>query len=424
MASRPSSSKTSAPGGGGTSSSATGAGHGTGSAVRDPVLRNALRYTISAREYALLHKYVISRSRLLKRRAPSVDAVQKMMDGDTGRSGKTRAATSQSSGDRGKGKGKAKEKESDRSSDSFPAKVVGADDYNARAVRHSLRVFVATGTLMKLWEIVSAKLMAKKQEYVHWYVWAWFSFGRSRDRTLINYVTYRATTAAAAAAGKKKAPIHQSQALRLSLSLSTILLLYRLLFRFFTRLRSHVLDPSALPFRKRNPRIADTLTSPYAPAVGASLAGLALGIYPAQQLRLSITIYTLFRALEFGWNCAEDNGMVWGWERIAGGKVVKKTRPWWWGSWMLQPLAFGQLLHAVVFDRDCFPMVSAYSCSRRTRNWNAHSSRNLQAVGDFIFNHSTSYLHPKPEGFPRALKWPKTYEIVDSLAQMAKLNWP
>ena len=42
----------------------------------------------------------------------------------------------------------------------------GADDYNARAVRHSIRVFVASGALLKLWDIVAARLAGKKQEYV------------------------------------------------------------------------------------------------------------------------------------------------------------------------------------------------------------------------------------------------------------------
>jgi hypothetical protein len=135
--------------------------------------------------------------------------------------------------------------------------------------------------------------------------------------------------------------------------------MYRILFRFFTRLRAHLLDPSAAPFRLRNPKTATTLTSPYAPAVGASLAGLALGVYPSRQLRVTVGLYTIFRALEFGWNCAEDNGMVWGWENGVNGKPAKKrARPAWWGSWMLQPLAFGQLFHALVFDRDCFPSVS------------------------------------------------------------------
>ncbi|KAK3682271.1 hypothetical protein B0T22DRAFT_432768 [Podospora appendiculata] len=342
------------------------------SAATDPVLRNALRYTISAREYGLLHKYVISRSRMLKKRAPTVDTVQKIMDGGSdSAAGRSRAQSlSSSSSSSAADKVKGKRKESDGNA------VVGgggADDYNARAIRHSIRVFVATGALMKLFGLVSARLVGGKAKHHE------------------------------GAAANTTTPLHKSPTLRLSLSLSTILLMYRLLFRFLTRLRAHLLEPSAAPFRTRNPRTARTLTSPYAPAVGASLAGLALGVYPSQQLRVSVAVYTLFRALEFGWNCAEDNGMVWGWEKGVGGRPDrKKVRPWWWGSWMLQPFAFGQLLHAVVFDRDCFPTT----------------------YGDFIFKHSTTYLHAKPADYPSNVRWPKVYEIVDNLAQMARMNWP
>lgn len=233
---------------------------------------------------------------------------------------------------KGKTKGKMPEKGKGKAGDKpKEVAVVVVDDYNARAIRHALRVFVATGAGMKAWEAVSARFMG----------------GNKKDQV--------GTT-------KEQKP----SALRLSLSLSSILLLYRLLFRFLTRLRVHLLDPSATLFRVRNPRTAATLTSPYAPAVGASLAGLALGVYPSQQLRVSVAIYTMFRALEFGWNCAEENGMVWGWEKGVGGRPDKKrARPAWWGSWMLQPFAFGQLLHAVVFDRDCFPAVSLSSREKR-----------------------------------------------------------
>lgn len=96
--------------------------------------------------------------------------------------------------------------------------------------------------------------------------------------------------------------------------------------------------------------------------MGASLAGLALGVYPSKKLRVTVALYMVFRALEFGWNCAEDNGMVWGWEKGVNGRPARKRpRPEWWGSWLLQPLAFGQLFHALVFDRDCFPSVSYLS---------------------------------------------------------------
>ncbi|KAI8281264.1 hypothetical protein K4K60_004252 [Colletotrichum sp. SAR11_57] len=307
------------------------------SSVTDPVLRNTLRYTISAKEYATLHKYVLSRSRILKRAAPSVSAVERIVEGE-----KPKQNAGPGAGGR------------------------AVDDYNARAVRHSLRVFIGTAVAMKGWALISQKLLGAKPD--------------------------------PAVAGQKQ-PLHKSPTLRLSLSLSTILLLYRILFRFLARLRAHLLDPTAAPFRQRNPRTAATLTSPYAPAIGASLAGVFLGVYPSQQLRVTIAIYTLFRALEFGWNLCEEEGMIWGFKN--GGKV-KRERPWWWGSWLIQPFAFGQLLHAVVFDRDCFP----------------------ETYGNFIFKNSTAYIHPRPADYPAHLKWPKAYEIVDNLAQMAKLNWP
>jgi hypothetical protein len=41
-----------------------------------------------------------------------------------------------------------------------------------------------------------------------------------------------------------------------------------------------------------------------------------------------------------------------------------------------------------------------------------------------ILKSSTGYLHPKPDDYPAGLNWPQAGEIVDSLAQMARLNWP
>ncbi|KAM0816773.1 hypothetical protein AB5N19_02575 [Seiridium cardinale] len=318
------------------------------SAAVDPILRNTLRYTISAREYESLHKYVLSRSRLLKRKAPSVNAVEKYMAG-----GKPEYRQD---------KGKAREGSSASNSS-------GGDSYNARAVRHALRVFIVTGLGMKAYGVIMGRLKGRKD----------------------------------VSSSKKKDPFYKSPTLRLSLSLSTILLLYRLLFRFLSRLRLHLLDPSAEPFRVRNPRTTQTLTSPYAPAFGASLAGLALGIYPAQQMRVSVAIYTMFRALEFGWNLLEDDGIIWGWRSKAGGTgLVKRERPWWFGSWMLQPFAFGQLLHATVFDRDCSPTP----------------------MTEFIWKGTSEYLHSAPRNLPTGVKWPTPWDVADNLAQMAKLNWP
>lgn len=126
-------------------------------AANDPILRNALRYTISAREYAALHKYVLSRSRTIKKRAPTVETVTRIMNGD----GPSPARTTPVSKD---AKGKTKEVEGLIRAPGRAASAVGADDFNARAVRHSVRVFVATGVAMKLWTSVMRRLSGKTPE--------------------------------------------------------------------------------------------------------------------------------------------------------------------------------------------------------------------------------------------------------------------
>ncbi|PHH49931.1 hypothetical protein CFIMG_002976RAa [Ceratocystis fimbriata CBS 114723] len=315
----------------------------------DPILRNALRYTISAREYSTLHRYLISRSRVLSQTVPTPARVEQIVGSDDAERQK----------DKMQGKGLLDPNNAEDEAEE--------NDYNARAVRHSMRVFVLTGLASKIWDMVLLRL------------------GKKKDSTT-----------------SKKQPLHKSATLRLSVSLSTILLLYRLLFRFLTRLRGHLLDPSAAPFRVRNPRAAAALTSQYAPAVGASFAGLMLGISPARHMRVSVAIYALFRALEFSWNLLEYDGMIWGFKTLTNGFKIKNHRPWWFGSWLTQPLVFGQLFHSLVFDRDCSPL----------------------AYTDWIMKQSMTYFQQRPEGYSIGLPWPSAYEIVDSLAGMAKLNWP
>ena len=84
----------------------------------DPVLRNALRYTISPREYKLLHQYLLSRAPAVRKRtlAPRrYDAIAK-----------------------------------------------GSDDYNAAAIRDSLRLAVLTFSGLKAWDLVAEKLLARE----------------------------------------------------------------------------------------------------------------------------------------------------------------------------------------------------------------------------------------------------------------------
>ncbi|KAG6997497.1 hypothetical protein G7Y79_00040g076620 [Physcia stellaris] len=278
----------------------------------DPILRNTLRYTLSAKEYKTLHEYLISRSpRAVRRKAPRPPK--------------------------------------------YDSIVQSKNEFNVAAIRASLRVFIATQTGLTIWELITSSLLAKG--------------GRPKK--------------------KPRTSIFKSPKFRLSLSLSLILLLHRLLYRFFSRLRVNLLTKDAAPFRRRNPRISKSLTSNLAPAIGASLAGFALGVYPADQLRVTISIYAATRAAEFTYNTLEKDGWF-------------SNKPSWVGSWMLMPLATGQLLHAFVFDRDCFP----------------------RAYGDFALNHTPNYVQRRPESYPPKLSWPSQDTIVDSLAEISRLNWP
>lgn len=93
----------------------------TAKSTADPILKNALRYTISAKEYQTLHKYIISRSKLLKRNALSVSQVEKLVDRP------------------------------------------GRDDHNAAAIRASLRVFLATAAGLKAWSIIRERIFGGTQ---------------------------------------------------------------------------------------------------------------------------------------------------------------------------------------------------------------------------------------------------------------------
>nr|POE78660.1 hypothetical protein CFP56_62911 [Quercus suber] len=301
----------------------------------DPITRTALRYTISPREYALLHQYLISRApRRVQKQTPDPPQYEN-----------STANTSETS------------------------------DYNAAALRAALRTFIATYVGMKGYEAITTKIAARRSA---------------------------AATAAAAAPviPPKVAARPTNPNARLALSFSMIMLFHRIFHRFFRRLRGQLLQDSAEPFRKRNPGIARLLTSSYTPAVGASLAGFFLNLAPAEQLRMTLAIYVLSRSLEFGYNALEDSGMLW--KKKEGGEEGS-GRPWWFGSWMIMPVVCGQLLHAFVFDRDCFP----------------------ESYGRFILSRSPEYIQLRPASYTSTSKpWPGTFDIVDALAELSKLKWP
>ncbi|KAK3703705.1 hypothetical protein LTR37_014283 [Vermiconidia calcicola] len=285
----------------------------------DPITRTALRYTLSPREYELLHQYLISRApQPVQKRTPNPLRYEKIT-----------ARSSEGNG----------------------------PDSNAAAVRAALRVFVGVYAGFKGWEVVMQKLAER----------------RGATTTKTKEIKFKNV--------------------RLALSFSSILLFHKLLHRFFRRLRTSLLEDSASAFRKRNPQVAKLLTSAYTPAIGVALSGFSLGISPADQLRVTLAIYVFTRSLEFGYNALESGGYLW---------KSKEERPWWFGSWLIMPVAFGQLLHAFLFDRECFP----------------------DAFGSFILKRSPEYIQTRPKNYPTGKPWPGTFDLADALAELSKLKWP
>jgi hypothetical protein len=101
-------------------SSATGSTVSSNGQPIDPLTRNALRYSLSPREYQLLHKYLIARAPVVKKRVPQPAKYEKS--------------------------------------------VKDTNDYNAAAIRASLRVFGATFAGLKLWDLITVKVLARGKE--------------------------------------------------------------------------------------------------------------------------------------------------------------------------------------------------------------------------------------------------------------------
>lgn len=84
----------------------------------DPILRNALRYSISAKEYSILHQYLIARTPLaVRKRAPQPPR--------------------------------------------YSSIVQTNNEFSAAAIRASLRVFVASQTGLNLWDLATTWVLKK-----------------------------------------------------------------------------------------------------------------------------------------------------------------------------------------------------------------------------------------------------------------------
>lgn len=101
------------------SASTAGSSNSDGKRHYDPVLRNALRYTVSAKEYKLLHEYLLSRAPAVKKRTPKPAR--------------------------------------------YEAIVESKNDFNVATVRLALRLFATTYIGFKGWEVALQKIQTWKQ---------------------------------------------------------------------------------------------------------------------------------------------------------------------------------------------------------------------------------------------------------------------
>ena len=83
----------------------------------DPLTRTALRYTLNEREYRLLHRYLLSRAPAVRKRTLPPPK--------------------------------------------YADVVIGTNDFNAAAIRVSWKVFAASYTALKLWDIIKTKIIAR-----------------------------------------------------------------------------------------------------------------------------------------------------------------------------------------------------------------------------------------------------------------------
>ena len=100
---------------------------GSASPQIDPILRIVLRYSVNAKEYGQLHKLLVQRGpNAIQKRTPSPDT--------------------------------------------YEAELKSKDDYNAAAIRASVRVFLGTRLGLKLWESFKRALARQRKGGAQLYV--------------------------------------------------------------------------------------------------------------------------------------------------------------------------------------------------------------------------------------------------------------
>lgn len=127
---------------------------------------------------------------------------------------------------------------------------------------------------------------------------------------------------------------------RCALSIASYAIIYKSLFRFFTRL----FDPLLRPPPSSSLIVNDVVCSPLVPPFLAGLlAGPTLLIDNVQSRRILIAVFMLSKSLQYTYHALRQNGII-------------PRMPWWWGSWLLFPISSAQLIYAYLLHPDIFPV--------------------------------------------------------------------
>ncbi|CAJ0905797.1 16369_t:CDS:2 [Entrophospora sp. SA101] len=155
---------------------------------------------------------------------------------------------------------------------------------------------------------------------------------------------------------------------RFAISVSSYIVIYKSLLRFFIRLLDPLLKPPT------NPSINDVVCSPLvSPFLAGCLAGPCLLIDNDKPRRISLAIYTFTKSLQFLYHYLRKTHII-------------PKMSWWWGSWLIFPLSSAQLIYS--------------------------------------YFRSSTYVQPIPEYFPKSISWPTGREIVDRIEILASLYYP
>ncbi|KAK9364866.1 hypothetical protein V1509DRAFT_634964 [Lipomyces kononenkoae] len=177
---------------------------------------------------------------------------------------------------------------------------------------------------------------------------------------------------------------------RASASLTIILAMYRLLYKFTMSLHTGIASAEARKFRRRHRRIARTLRSAYfVPFTSGILSGSLLCLHPAGMVRSYVAFYSATLAMEYMFNYITMN---------KGFAFLRQQA----GVWILFPFSMAQLLYTFTYDPDC--------CNNSFKN--------------LMMKFAPNYILLRPANYPEDLSWPTPVEIFDSVKNITLERYP